>query len=56
MYVCDMGQEGTGRVGVMESMGFLARGESSSQSQWVSICMSVPFVCVCLHVLTLSIF
>lgn len=46
--MCDMGQ-GVWRsraVGVMESMGFLARGESSSQSHWVSICMSVQFMCV----------
>lgn len=38
----------------MKSMGSLARGESSFQSQWVSICMSVPFVCVFARVFACS--
>lgn len=29
-------------------IGSLARGEYASQSQWVPICMSGPFVCVCM--------
>lgn len=36
------------RGGVIESMSSLARGESSPRSQWVLICMSVPFMCVCM--------
>lgn len=34
-------------------MGFLARGKSSSQSHWVSICMSFPFVCAHAHIICL---
>lgn len=47
LIVCDMGQAGmVGGDG--KTIGSLARGKSASLSQWVPICMSGPFVCVCM--------
>lgn len=57
LIVCDMGQEGVG-CGSRADGDSLSRGESSTQSQRVPICMCVPFVCmfycvcVCLCILT----